>query len=240
MRYLIFWGLFFCLSFESTSSVVIKNATEIKARKTEENSIKLKPFTSLNISGPYEVELLFSNKNEIIIDANKEERDKSLIVSKGKELAISYEGKDDINKLIKITIYTESLREIELAGKTELFAPETMEGRILNIVVAEHASCYLDLEYENIKCELSGAAQVEFSGRCNQLSIETADAAYMEGNELHAERVVLKAKGATSTKLHATDYLKITASNAANIVYSGKAKQKDIKTEGSVRVEATP
>lgn len=240
MRFLIFYCVFFCLSLQQVNGHIYDTSIVKKDRKTEESIWKLKAFTSVSISGSFDVELIYGHKNEVIVEGDKKQIDNTSVVLRGKELVIKHKKESHSNKLIKLSIYCGSLREIYAAGKAELRAPETMEGRLLNITIAEHASCYMDLKYENIKCELSGAAQVDFSGHCKQLTIETADAVYLECQELKAERLTIKAKGASSTKLYATQYLKVAASNAANIVYWGKPKQKDFKTEGSVRLEANP
>lgn len=226
--------------FQNAFAFTGSSTIEYHENYASEKKQKLKAFSALSVAGPFEVELIFSNKSELIIEDEKEAINSTLVLSKGKELAITYKGKEQPNKLIKLSVYTTSMREIALSGKAELYGPETLQGRSITITVEEHASCYLDLNFENIKCELTGAGQAEFTGACKQVTIETEDAAFLECDELKAERLILKARGASNSKVFASNYLKVTASNAANIVYSGKPKQEDFKTEGSVRLEAYP
>lgn len=239
MKFLSFCCLFISLTIQHVNAYTpVNNSYNIE--QTEEERQKLKAFSSLNVSGPFEVELIISHKSEIIIEGNKEAINNTLVLSKGKELAIAFKGKKKPNKLIKLTVYTSELREIELKGKAEVYAPETIKGRSLSIQIAEHASCYLDLDVENLKCKLTGAAQMELTGTCKQFAVETEDAAFLTCHELKAEKLSLKAKGASNSSVYAKNSLKVTASNAANILYYGNPKQKDLKSVGAVRLEANP
>lgn len=181
----------------------------------------LNSFNAIDIGGAFEIELIKSNEEKIIIETDDNIMPYIKTKISGGELEV--ENTRDINNPteLKLTIYYKSLDEIELSGAAELFSADVLESSDFKMDCSGASEITLKLNVGNFEAEFSGASKVELEGSAKSTKIEASGAAVLRAYGLEINDLDLDASGASVVKVLALEKISIEASGAASVRYKG-------------------
>ncbi|HEX8888162.1 MAG TPA: head GIN domain-containing protein [Pyrinomonadaceae bacterium] len=172
------------------------------ATKIDKRSVPA--FTSVDISGAYEVEIVAQKGQSVEIEGDDnllpliktEVRDSVLEISNEKSISTK-------NKL-RVRISVQQLDGIETSGAS-------------NIVVS-------NVKSDDFKIHSSGASELKVSGEAKSLSIDSSGAGAIDTKDLHAEKANVHSSGAATAEVYATEELAATVSGGGIVGYYGNPK----------------
>jgi len=182
---------------------------------------ELKSFNAIDIGGAFEVELIKSNDEKIIIETDDNIMPYIKTTISGGELEV--DNIRDINNPteLKLTIYYKSLDEIDLSGAAELFSADVLESSSLEMDCSGASEITLKLNVGNFEAEFSGASKVELEGSAKSVEMEVSGASVLRAYGLEINDLELDASGAAVVKVLVIGKLGIEASGASSVRYKG-------------------
>lgn len=170
-------------------------------------------FTSLDVSGAFEVEVTAQQDLSVQVEADDNLLPLIRTEVKNGRLVIETDRKFSTHNPLKIKITTPNLEAIETSGAS-------------NVVVT-------GIDNDAIDVRSSGASSVELSGTSEKLVANISGASKVEASELKAENVTVDASGASKASVFPIGQLKADANGASKITYSGTPKSVEKRTSGA-------
>lgn len=174
----------------------------------DEDIRKLDDFTSLDISGAFEVEVKFGNENKIDIIA--EDNILPLVVTKisGDRLIIKTKRNISNREEIKIKITAKKLNSLDCSG-------------------ANTIDIY-DLVSETFDLNMSGANTLEINGKAENISYDISGACTLRAKDFEGKKVKIDISGASNAKIFAKDRVYGDVSGVCNVDVFGDPSDFDL------------
>jgi hypothetical protein len=186
--------------------------------KAQTESRPVGDFNDLEISGAVHVDLTIGSSPslEITTDDNLLPQIKTEL-SDGK-LKIYSEGGYSTKIGVKVKATTKSLAKLQGSGAT-------------------HANIS-GIQGKEFDTHLSGASQATVSGKVDQLTLDASGASHLKADDLAAKTAHVDLSGASHAEVQATESIKVTASGASSLTYSGNPANIEKSTSGASHVNA--
>ncbi len=203
---------------------------------------ELPKFNKVSVSGAYVINVISGHTSKLTMESDDNILHKIKVAVKEGKLEIRV---DKLIRLlpsspIKITIVTPELREIQLAGDTDISALNLNSAQLI-VSTAGHNNVALtgqikqinlglsgasninltDSRSESININSAGAGKVQISGATNNLKINNAGTINVDAKKLVAKKVSITGAGSISVDVHAIDQLILNTLGKASIHYSG-------------------
>lgn len=196
-------------------------------------------FNSIDVGGAFEIELVKSDEEKIVIEADDNIMPHIRTRVSGNELDI--ENTEDINNPteLKLTIYYKSLSELDISGAAELFSSDVLEADNLELDFSGASEVTLKLNVGSLEGDFSGASKVELEGSVRSAELDLSGATVVRAFGLEINDLELEASGAAVVKVLVLENLSISASGASSVKYKGSPSidLHDISGASSVRKE---
>lgn len=160
------------------------------------------------------------------------------------------EGRNRINRTIKLTVYLPEIHYIKLKDMATLktqdhFSSDRIEiktedmgkihGITLNVTTAtvkaeDMAQVNLALTADQATFKADDMAKINVTGESREAFAESNDMARINGSEFKTDRGTLKASDMAKTSMFVSYYLYARSSDMASVDYKGEPSQIDLKT----------
>ena len=157
-----------------------------------------------------------------------------------KEFSVEVEADDNLLPLIKIEVEDGILKiesEKKISTKNPIIvrisAPD-IEGLEVSGVSKVNLA---NLKNENLQVDASGASKVKIEGITANLTLNVSGASKIDAGNIKAENVSVDATGASNVNVSVLNELKVEASGASSVTYSGNPKNFENKTSGASSVK---
>jgi len=145
-----------------------------------------------------------------------------------------------VNRPIRVSIGTNQIETIDLAGACSLETTEKFQAENMNLILSGASSADVNLAiFQNLKLDLSGASKAELEGHSYRLDADVDGASKLDAEEFIVKNADIQASGASSVKADVSDSLKIRVSGASKFKSERKPLylQKHVSGGSVVRVE---
>jgi hypothetical protein len=89
-----------------------------------------------------------------------------------------------------------------------------------------------------LKIDLSGASKVIISGETQNLNLDTNGASKIDAENLTTENAIINSSGASNIKVFVSNELKVDASGASEITYSGNPQTVVKEKSGATQIKS--
>ena len=194
-------------------------------------------FSSVDISGGYEVHIAQTGESSLRIEAD--ENLHQYIESHVEDGVLYVSSKRRIGRSKELDLYltVDQLSSIESSGATELSSRGTIEGADLELDFSGAVEAELALIYDRIHGDFSGAAELNLSGEASEVMIDASGAVEVNALELKTQRFSLDVSGAGEAEVYVTEELNIDASGAVEVRYKGNPKTVNRDVSGAASIE---
>jgi hypothetical protein len=213
------------------------NGNGIVTKQTRE----LKPFHTVKVSGAFDVYLRSTDKQAFTIETDSnlhsviktEVIDSVLIIENTKTILTSDE--------LKLIIGCPDLKSVNFSGATDISGDTALIYKSLNLSISGAGKINLDLQTELINANVSGGANIMFSGKTNNLEVSISGAGKVSADKLVSKNAKIEISGIGEAQLNVTDQLNAIISGLGKVEYIGDPKVnqsisgggKVVKKEGS-------
>ncbi len=197
----------------------------------------LSSFHAIDIGGAWDIELIKSNEEKIIIETDDNIMPYIKTRVSGGELDVDHDV--DINNPTKLslTIYYISLDELDISGAAELFSSDVLKAESLELDFSGASEITLKIDAKNVEADISGASKADLDGTIVNAEFDISGAAVVRAYGLEINNLELDASGASTVKVLVLDKFSIDASGASSVRYKGNPSlnMKDISGASSFR-----
>jgi hypothetical protein len=227
--YLAFFALFFTTVSRTQGQVVIDpDAVE---RTVAGN------FDAISISGGIDLYLSQSGNAGIAVSAASENiRDGIKTVIENGTLRIYYEGdKNWRRKDRKLRVYVSftTLKKLDASGGCDVVQVDSLTGASFDMEMSGACDFKGRVNVERLGINLSGASDINITGRAGTAHIECSGASDVNGYELVADICNANASGASDIRITVNREIAAHATGASDIFYKGNALLKEHHAGGA-------
>lgn len=126
-------------------------------------------------------------------------------------------------RTLNVYITVAELNALSLSGAVEITTQTTVKGDKLEIEISGAVEADLDFQYQKLSMDISGASEIKLTGQVDEVNIEASGASELDAFDLQAKDLSLYASGATEANVNVSGTLKISASGACDVRYTGGA-----------------
>lgn len=226
-----------CISISMTKCGYVTNSVNGKGEVIQQE-YELSAFTSIKLKNGWEVELIPSEDNKMLISANEnlfeelnyEMKDDKLLIEASRNI-----GKAD-KKLIQL-FYNQPLQILKVSSGVYLHSASIINASDLQASFSSGCKTDLNFDAEKFDVTASSGANLTLTGHSNYTSFEASSGAGINALGLISKEVDAKSSSGASIKLRVTESLKATSSSGAMIKYQGEINsvEKSTSSGGSVK-----
>lgn len=215
-----------CLLFLSFSLQAQWNKGITGSGNVIEQNRNLSGFTGIKASSGVDVVITQGNQDQVIIKADDNIADKITTKIDGDALIISVAQNTSIRnaKSFKVLVTVKNLKNLTASGGSDVFSEGTLSFESLNIKANGGSDIKMDLNTQDLICEIHGGSDAKLEGTTKYLVVEAFGGSDFEGKGLKAENGKLKVSGGSDAYIHVTGELSMEASGASDIHYMGNPK----------------
>ncbi len=221
----------------SGCSIIMDEEVGNGIRVTEEK--KLDRFEDLEISGSFEVELVPSDQFRVMIEADENIQEFVRVDQEGDRVKVRLKNnvRVKMDGRIKLTIYMQELRTIELAGsgkvktRSQMSHPDRME-----FTIAGSGDMDIDVKSPRVEVSIGGSGEVNASGKTKRLEVDIAGSGDFIGEELLSEDSEISIAGSGNASVFASTKLDVSIAGSGDVQYRGNPTvSQSIAGRGSVK-----
>jgi len=193
-------------------------------------------FSSLEVSGAFEVFLSQGKSESLTIEADKNLMEVIKTEIKDDKLMI-YTDKN-IQRFTKMNVYLtfENLEMIDISGAVELSSDEMLHFDDLSLEGSGASELNLNMDVVSLNADFSGASEINFEGQAKSAVFDISGASEIDAFDFEIKHCELDVSGAAEAKLYVSEYLKVDVSGAASVRYKGSPElTSDISGAGSLK-----
>lgn len=185
---------------------------------------QLDSFHSIDVGGAFEIELIKSNEEKIIIETDDNIMPYIKTRVSGGELDI--DNTEDINNPteLKLTIYYKSLDELDISGAASLYSSDVIKASSFDMDCSGASEITLKLDVGSLNGDFSGASKMELQGKAGSADLDLSGASVLRAYGLEIGNLNLDASGAAVVKVLVIEKLSIEASGASSVRYKGEPR----------------
>ena len=222
-------------------------------------------FSAINVSSAIDLYLTQSNVNEVAVSASDDEiRDRIITEVVGGTLIIrlespmvtvfwkkwgdyktkAYVSIKEINALFASgasnvhvvgTIESQKMR-IKMTGASDLKNANFNVGTLI-MELSGASNLKANTQSTNVTMDCSGASSIELKGEADDLAVECSGASNAKLSNLQVKGAVVKSSRVSDVSINVSQLMKLTASGASSIYYTGDAKISDTHSSGASSIK---
>ena len=179
--------------------------------KTEQRNVT--GFTRIDAGGAMNVEVDAQKDFSVTVEADDNLLQHIKTEVNGETLKIYSEGKISPTAKLNVKISMPAIEGLNLSGASD--------GKVTNV------------RADSLELKASGASEVMISGEAKTLEAEASGASAIDAENLNVEDANVEASGASKAIVSATNELKVDASGASKISYTGEPKNIQQNSSGA-------
>ncbi len=199
-------------------------------------TVKVRGFDAIDVSSGFAVELIQSDKESVIIEADDNIIKYIEVDVIGRTLKIRSQSNLRRVKKKKVYIYFKNIENIDVSSGCSVYGKNRMKFDDLNIDASSGVRLDLDLTANEVMFDVSSGVSVKLKGFANRMEIDASSGTSLNAINFEVKKCSMDISSGCSVKVYATDYLSIDASSGSSIRYKGDPKlDLDISRSSSVR-----
>ena len=175
-------------------------------------------FHGVDVSGVFEVEIVAQKEFSVQVEADDNLLEYVRTEVEDGILEISTSRKIKSSDMLKIRIGAPDIDNLSTSGVAKI--------------------SLVDLKNAGLKVDSSGASKMTLAGETDKLLIDVSGAAKIDAEGLRSRAASVDSSGASKISVFATDSVRVKASGASKITYTGGATDVVSKTSGAGSVTA--
>jgi hypothetical protein len=198
---------------------------------SQKNTLQFSAVDKIDVFGPFDVELIKSDKEYAEIEYNQVEKEDIVFEARKGELRLKIknrhyfqEWKNDTHrswKYVRVKVYYKDIDVIEAAAGAIVRSHEQIKSKYLNITCTMGAEVTLDVYAKKIMVTSKMGGELEMSGQTENLEVSANSGGVFNAPRLESKIAYVRASMGAEVLVNATEEIEATAGFGANIEYVG-------------------
>lgn len=198
-------------------------------------SRELDVFEEINTSGVFEIELAVG-RPKVEIEADDNLHEYVLTEVKNGVLHVHSSDKHLIAKKLKLVIFCEGLKALDISGAAEIKSRDELKGETFTLSISGAGEAELGLNVDQLNLEISGGGDLDLGGRAGVAEIEVSGAGQIDALPLHVNRADIEVTGAGEIRISVEESLNVDITGAGEVSYAGNPEvTKNITGAGELK-----
>lgn len=198
--------------------------------------LDLPAFQSIEVTGPFEVELTQSLTQQVSLTSNHP--DQVLAEVEDGVLKITFRPERSRYTKASFAIAVPELQRIVGTAAAQIETEGVFKCYDLDLRLTGAAQADLNLQAKTLKIAATGAAKAELEGTVESLSAEIAGASVLDAEDLQADDAHINCAGAGVADVHVAKQLWAQAAGASKITYRGNPNVQHRMAVGGSQISA--
>ncbi len=214
-------------------------------------TIEVPEFKGIYVNSNYTVYLKQTNKQEVVVEAEKEILDLTNVVVDNGVLMINVERKpenpnksvwakiDDIKirPVMKVYVSAKNINELQVNGNGKIVSENSLAADYLSLAVSGSGSMDLDLKGNTLKTDISGSGNITLKGYATSNQVTNSGSGTLNAFNCELESAKVKVAGSGSAELTVTSQLEVQILGSGSVKHKGNTKNVTKKVYGSGSVD---
>lgn len=203
--------------------------------KLVSKTIEGENFNSIDISGPYEVEIVKGTICSVVVETDDNLMKIADVTVKNNKLVAEVRGSNFRNAHLKLIITAPEIQSIEGSAAAEFTSDDLTATKKLEISLSSSSSFKGKADAPEIHLKASSAGNINIKGRTRLLFANASSSGDIEADQLLSETTSVSASSGADISVYASIQLNATASSGADIRYTGNGNvQKHTSSGGKI------
>lgn len=181
-----------------------------------EETRQVSTFTGIDVGGAFDVYISQGETTEVIVETQRKLLEKVRTSVDDGILELSTRGIKNA-KVLKVFIMVPELNSIDIHGAASLNGKTPFKGKTMDITASGASDGSLELYYDKVSVDISGAASLDLSGETITFNSEASGASSLNASGLKASIAQASASGASSSSINAIEEVVSNTSGAGTI-----------------------
>jgi hypothetical protein len=201
--------------------------------KAQETSriVETGAFTGINAGSIINIELVRGDQYSVEIIADSKVMDDIEVNVRNGMLTLGYSGSSR-NAKATVTIVTPTIERIKLSGASNLTSSTPFEAPSMKFDLSGASSATMTVNAAAIETSLSGASNLRLNGQTERHKASVSGASTLRAQQLLTQVTEVKASGASSARVNATQMLNANASGSSKVEYTEAPAHLEMKSTG--------
>lgn len=197
----------------------------------------IKAFDELRVTGPFDIELVEDQNNQLIIESEEIDLHKIVTEVDGTTLKIRSAAAFTKQKKIKITVHYDVLREITSSAGAIVFSDRTIYGDKLELTANAGGRMEFVVDVEKVELKASQGAEVRIDGQSKSADFNCTTGAQIYAALLSSKEVFVEVSTGGVAEVNATKRLDAHATTKGEVLYVGDPEVliDDVKLKGIIK-----
>lgn len=226
--------------FTSCDFTIHTNRIKGSGHVTTENRNVSSDFKSIEISNALDLEVEQSDKAEIKVIADDNLQNEIVTKVENGVLIISckYSNFTNVNSK-RIIVKMPIIEELQASSASSIKSINMLKGTSINLHASSAANIDVAIEFDNVDCESSSAAEITVKGKSLKLNTQASSGSSINAFDLLVNEVTADVSSGSTTKVHPIVNLNAQASSGGDISYNKDPKsiQQKSTSGGSIHKE---
>jgi len=187
----------------------------------EEMQMDVQSFDELHIGGNFNVNLIPSDKNSVLVNADENLMKYINVEVHNNSLNINTVHNLKSSKGVNITVSYTTLTGIYSTGASKITHNNALNAQDIQIDLSGTGSIELELDVDTSAVTMTGAGLVKLTGKTSLLKVDISGAGGLVASDLIAQNCDISLSGVGGARVHVTDNLEANISGIGGIQYYG-------------------
>ncbi len=183
-------------------------------------------YTGLDLSDAFNAYITFSDSEEKIqIEANKNIHDKIRVTKEGNILKIKLKNHTNIRGKVTLNVYitTKNITHFNASGASDIILENKLTAQNVKLDLSGAAEFSGELSVNRLELDSSGASDIDIYGNADQFDANLSGSSTLKNYDLVVGQLDITLSGASDAFLSVTERIDIDASGASTLKYKGNA-----------------
>ena len=196
-------------------------------------------FNQIELRGPFNVELVQSDEQNLEIRASEKVHDDLEVNVKNNRLIIDLDDKIfSKSKSIKVYITVTELEKIIITGAVNLEAENVIKTEDLKIEFEGAGQVNIDLEADRFIAEIEGVGSFWLQGRADYHKVDFAGVGNYNAKNLISKNTIVESGGVGNVEVYASEKFIGNASGIGSVKYYGNPSEVSVNSSGIGKIHS--
>lgn len=222
------------------TQIYAKPIPAVKAYHTDEQDRKLSGFSSVSVSGSFDVYITQGSTESVKVEADADEIDKIVTEVDNGVLKIYSKrtsgmnwswGRNNKKRIVRVV--AKDLHKIGLTGSGDVFFTDGFRTQDMVVSLSGSGDIKGKLDVKKLDVSVVGSGDVSLNGRAETSSVKVSGSGDYRGSSLATVSTSVRVVGSGDASVNVSDKLDASVAGSGDIRYTGAAKQISTSKAGS-------
>ncbi|QOI98328.1 MAG: DUF2807 domain-containing protein [Flammeovirgaceae bacterium] len=211
----------------------------------QRQSVNLETFNAIDVFGPFDVELIYSDKNRVELEYKGVDSKDVVAGVSGNTLKLKLRNRHYFNdwgsdskwdEYIRVKVYYTDIDEIKASAGAVVTTSDRLKSKNLAIDCSMGAEISMEVLAKNLYLKSNMGSVLRLNGRTEYLEVKSSMGGVIKARQLQSKSAYVKASMGSEVFVSVTDEIEVSAGLGAVVDYAGSPAVRHTNTNFGAEV----